>query len=132
MIELGDSGGPLVVYHSTSHHTLVGATSFGGACGSAFGVYTAVGGYHDWIKSTVCDTWGLKADFCPNNPVTSCTPSTTTSTSTSNSNSECEDYPNWIDGDNYTCADHEDEDCIYFGENIDGVAVDEACCACMP
>lgn len=48
----GDSGGPLVAYdHEQSEWKLVGVVSWGAGCGAsgAYGVYTRVSAYVDWI-----------------------------------------------------------------------------------
>lgn len=50
----GDSGGPLFVRNSrNSDWSLVGVVSFGGVCGTGYGVYAKVSRYLDWIGSHV-------------------------------------------------------------------------------
>ena len=62
----GDSGGPIVFKKSSSEHVHVGVVSWGNGCAlPGFpGVYANVGSVQPWIKSVVCDEWGLSADFC--------------------------------------------------------------------
>lgn len=49
----GDSGGPLVALDSDGCPVVIGLTSFGKDCGApqAYGVYTRVSQYRDWIAS---------------------------------------------------------------------------------
>jgi secreted trypsin-like serine protease len=50
----GDSGGPLFVRNSqNSGWLLVGIVSFGGVCGSSYGVYSKPANYLDWIGAQV-------------------------------------------------------------------------------
>jgi hypothetical protein len=51
----GDSGGPLYVAGPNGEHIQAGITSFGNGCArpDAYGVYTNVGQFEDWIKERV-------------------------------------------------------------------------------
>ncbi len=71
----GDSGGPLSTVTSNADgsetHTIVGITSWGyGGCAAENypTVYASTSGVAEWIKTTVCDTWGVDASFCPKAP----------------------------------------------------------------
>jgi len=64
----GDSGGPIVVSSvedGKTIHTQVGVVSWGsGDCGTNPDVHARVSEGMEWIKSAVCDDWGVSADFC--------------------------------------------------------------------
>lgn len=52
---LGDSGGPIFIYdYETGVSTIVGVTSFGVGCGTAYpSVYTRIASFVDWIEKYV-------------------------------------------------------------------------------
>lgn len=55
----GDSGGPLYVAGSNGEHVQAGITSFGKGCAqpNAYGVYTNLGLFEQWIKDIVPDPY---------------------------------------------------------------------------
>jgi V8-like Glu-specific endopeptidase len=55
----GDSGGPLYVAGTNGEHVQAGITSFGKGCAqpNAYGVYTNLGLFEQWIKDTVPDAY---------------------------------------------------------------------------
>jgi V8-like Glu-specific endopeptidase len=59
----GDSGGPLFVSGSNGEHVQAGITSFGKGCAqpNAYGVYTNLGLFEEWIKSLVPNAYFVKA-----------------------------------------------------------------------
>jgi len=65
----GDSGGPIVissVENGKTVHKQVGVVSWGsGLCGTNPDVYARMSAGMPWIRSTVCDEWGLRdSEFC--------------------------------------------------------------------
>lgn len=130
----GDSGGPLVVYHSKSHHTLVGVVSYGGAgCGDETpGVYASVAGYYSWMHHQVCSVWNVQADFCDGG-VTSCGSSGSGGSSSGGSSSSgCVDEAGWEDDYGDACDWYDAESCEHFGDEVgtNGMKVKDACCVC--
>ena len=65
----GDSGGPIVIVNDNNEHILAGITSWGDGCGEPGvpAVYARVSVAMPWIKTVVCNCWGVtEASFCSN------------------------------------------------------------------
>jgi hypothetical protein len=131
----GDSGGPLIV-RDGNRHVLVGLSSWGTGCGrDGFpGVYARVSAADEWIKSMVCDCWGLSsASFCSDSDVT-----TSAFECPFVPHPNCENVPGYVDTYGDGCDWHESNEypgCGEYGDSTGGVGFEdtngfESCCHC--
>jgi hypothetical protein len=131
----GDSGGPLIV-RDGNRHVLVGLSSWGTGCGrDGFpGVYARVSAADEWIKTIVCDCWGVSsASFCSDSDVT-----TSAFECPFIPNPNCENVPGYVDTYGDGCAWFELNEypgCGEYGNTPGAVGFEdtngfESCCHC--